>query len=366
MPASMASKHPLSMPDDLPARTTSKRRRTDGLQPSAAPDATTLDSPPAFTVPAAQNPRTIAFTAPMHAYISPQLPSMSLDTEMSSPEFSLDVSMSDPNIFTTAEPKLPTVTKRSPPLPSPSLGLSPPDHTTSSLIGIDRSLAHLDATSHGIRMQISAEERSDKGTADAYSRRVRDYVMWWDQYQHECSEQEECWTVVPAFPVTATKAALFVNHERTREKVRRQLNPQCPKLTEECCKRKPGSTETIPGSNVGKSVIQQVISALEDWRVSHHHLYKDVPEAQIRLRDDNRIRTLESAAKHNEPKRADTAQTLKASGASYGNMPIPPKNLSAVPGGPSHNPQVLARSNNGPAWGNNSIARGEPSHAAAL
>jgi hypothetical protein len=84
--------------------------------------------------------------------------------------------------------------------------------------------------------------------------------------------------------------------------------------------RKPGSAETIPGSNVGKSVIQQVISALEDWRVSHHHLYKDVPEAQIRLRDDNRIRTLESAAKHNEPKRADTAQTLKASGASYGNV----------------------------------------------
>jgi hypothetical protein len=82
--------------------------------------------------------------------------------------------------------------------------------------------------------------------------------------------------------------------------------------------RKPGTTETIPGSNVGKSVIQQVISALEDWRVNNHHLYKHVPEAQIRLRDDNRIRTLESAAKHNEPKRADSAQTLKASGASYG------------------------------------------------
>jgi hypothetical protein len=76
--------------------------------------------------------------------------------------------------------------------------------------------------------------------------------------------------------------------------------------------------ETIPGSNVGKSVIQQVISALEDWRVNNHHLYKHVPEAQIRLQDDNRIRTLESAAKHNKPKRADSAQTLKASGASYG------------------------------------------------
>jgi len=76
--------------------------------------------------------------------------------------------------------------------------------------------------------------------------------------------------------------------------------------------------ETIPGSNVGKSVIQQVISALEDWRVNNQHLYRHVPEAQIRLCDDNRIRTLESAAKHNEPKRVDSAQTLKASGASYG------------------------------------------------
>jgi hypothetical protein len=65
-------------------------------------------------------------------------------------------------------------------------------------------------------------------------------------------------------------------------------------------------------------VIQQAISALEDWRKSHHHLYKDVTEAQARLWDDIRIRTIESAAKHNEPMRVDSAQILKASGTSYG------------------------------------------------
>jgi hypothetical protein len=82
--------------------------------------------------------------------------------------------------------------------------------------------------------------------------------------------------------------------------------------------RKPGSSDTIPGSNVGKSVIQQTISALEDWRMSHHHLYLGVPEAQVRLRDDNRIRQIESAAKHDEPKRAESSQVLKASGTTSG------------------------------------------------
>jgi len=84
------------------------------------------------------------------------------------------------------------------------------------------------------------------------------------------------------------------------------------------CQWKPGSSETIPGSYVGKSVIQQAISALEDWRMSHHHLYLGVPEAQVQLRDDNRIRQIESAAKHDKPKRAESSQVLKASGTTSG------------------------------------------------
>ena len=85
--------------------------------------------------------------------------------------------------------------------------------------------------------------------------------------------------------------------------------------------------ETIPGSNISKSVIMQVINALKDWRVNNHHLYKHVPEAQVQLHDDNQIRTLESAAKHNEPKRANSAQTLKASGASYGECKFQPPDV---------------------------------------
>jgi len=84
---------------------------------------------------------------------------------------------------------------------------------------MERSLAVLDETAHQVRMQTTAQERADKGTADAYSRRVRDYVMWWDSYQQHCHEHDPVWTVVPAFPVTAVKAALFVNSETMREKV---------------------------------------------------------------------------------------------------------------------------------------------------
>jgi hypothetical protein len=69
---------------------------------------------------------------------------------------------------------------------------------------------------------------------------------------------------------------------------------------------------------VGKATISQVISALESYRLNSQHLYKNCPEAQIGLRTDARIRQFESAAKHNEPKRAEKAQIAKAAGSSLG------------------------------------------------
>ncbi|KAG1726040.1 hypothetical protein EDD22DRAFT_961520 [Suillus occidentalis] len=157
------------------------------------------------------------------------------------------------------------------------------------------SLDALDATSHAIRLRLAAEERADKGTNTAYTRHVHNYVTYWDRYQAEMVADIPAWTSVPALPISAAKVLIFLDYERMREK-------------------KPGSSDTIPGSNVGKSVIQQAISALKDWRMSHHHLYLSVPEAQVQLRDDNRIRQIESAAKHDEPKRAESSQVLKASG----------------------------------------------------
>lgn len=66
---------------------------------------------------------------------------------------------------------------------------------------------------------------------------------------------------------------------------------------------------------LGKSAIAQVISALEHHRLNNEHRYDD-PQAKISLRDDNRINTIEAAARHNEPQRAQSAQTLKATGTS--------------------------------------------------
>ena len=97
----------------------------------------------------------------------------------------------------------------------------PPPFPTVSVGGLQRSLAALDAASHAVRLRASAEERADKGTSDAYARRVRDYTAWWDVYQCQLRDEDATgtWTMIPAFPVTAAKAAMFLDHEVTREKV---------------------------------------------------------------------------------------------------------------------------------------------------
>ena len=69
---------------------------------------------------------------------------------------------------------------------------------------------------------------------------------------------------------------------------------------------------------MGKSHIVQVILALEYWRFQNHHHYKDIPEAQVSLWNDNRIHTLEACSKHNEPKWIENSQALKAAGSSSG------------------------------------------------
>jgi hypothetical protein len=43
--------------------------------------------------------------------------------------------------------------------------------------------------------------------------------MYWDLYQDKRVAKDPSWTVIPAFPVTAAKVAMFLDHEKTREKV---------------------------------------------------------------------------------------------------------------------------------------------------
>ncbi|KAJ7720340.1 hypothetical protein B0H16DRAFT_1793545 [Mycena metata] len=162
---------------------------------------------------------------------------------------------------------------------------------------IDRSLQFLESQSQAVRMEIRTKEQANKATPGTYSRHVNSYQSWWDVAEALKVSQNRNLVALPAFPIISAKVSMFLQYETTREKKKR-------------------GGETIPGSSVGKSQISQVISALEEYRRNTQHLYKDSPEAQIPLRNDERIRQFESAAKTNEPNRAAKAQVTKAAGSS--------------------------------------------------
>jgi hypothetical protein len=103
------------------------------------------------------------------------------------------------------------------PSPAPcSAAIFEPGVTSNSM---QCSLDALDATSHAIRLRLAAEERADKGTNNAYARHVRNYVTYWDRYQAEMVADNPAWTSVPALPISAAKVLIFLDYERTREKV---------------------------------------------------------------------------------------------------------------------------------------------------
>ncbi|KAJ7269115.1 hypothetical protein C8J57DRAFT_1609308 [Mycena rebaudengoi] len=160
------------------------------------------------------------------------------------------------------------------------------------------SMTLLEEESHAIRLESQAKEQGDKATSKTYSRHVSRYQDWWNLSEATKISQNPRLVAIPALPITPAKVAMFLQYESTREKKKR------------------GTAATITGSSIGKSQIAQVISALESFRLNFQHEYKSSPEAQISLRTDTRIRQFESAAKHDEPKRAEKAQITKAAGSS--------------------------------------------------
>ncbi|KAJ7445605.1 hypothetical protein FB451DRAFT_1055529 [Mycena latifolia] len=165
------------------------------------------------------------------------------------------------------------------------------------------SISLLEVESHALRLESQAKEQGDKATGKTYARHFNSYSTWWDLAEATKISKNPHLVAIPALPITAAKAAMFLQYESTREKKKR------------------GSNDTIAGSSIGKSQISQVISALESHRINFQHEHKSCPEAQIPLRTDTRIRQFESAAKHDEPKRAEKAQITKAAGSSSGNLP---------------------------------------------
>ncbi|KAI0311846.1 hypothetical protein OF83DRAFT_1177189 [Amylostereum chailletii] len=161
----------------------------------------------------------------------------------------------------------------------------------------------LEKVAQSIRQAITTKDRDRNTTGAVYERRVDKYEVWWKTNQTTLSLRMGVKELIPAFPITAAKVTLFLEYEMGREKQR-------PGISEG------GSTGQIAGSTLGKSSISGMISALEKHRKTNAFRYRAIPEAQIKLRDDECIWTLEQSAAHNEPKRIDEAQVLKASGTS--------------------------------------------------
>ncbi|KAL6300578.1 hypothetical protein BKA93DRAFT_829023 [Sparassis latifolia] len=163
---------------------------------------------------------------------------------------------------------------------------------------LQQSIAQLELESHDARVKKAKLDQDDKQTGSSYDRHVQNYIKYWTAFQTERRQKAPDEVPIPAFPITALKASFFLEYEMSREK------------------RRYGKNDTVAGSNVGKSHVSQVISALESWRRNNAYLYKEDPDAQVSLRSDIRVHTAESSAKHQEPKRIDKAQALKAVGSS--------------------------------------------------
>ncbi|KAH0832250.1 hypothetical protein J3R83DRAFT_13225 [Lanmaoa asiatica] len=107
---------------------------------------------------------------------------------------------------------------------------------------------------HEARLRLGEKEMEGKGTAKSYPRQVHNYQTWFDAAQAHVVKKDPTRVVIPAFPITATKAAMFLQHESTHEKYQRGSR-----------------SNIIEGSSLGKSHIAQVISALEKHRLNHEH-----------------------------------------------------------------------------------------------
>ncbi|KAJ7017768.1 hypothetical protein C8F04DRAFT_881970, partial [Mycena alexandri] len=110
---------------------------------------------------------------------------------------------------------------------------------------IQQSMRVLDASTHAVRLTVATQEQSEKGTEPAYRRHYSNYQTWFQMDQGLRTAQNSTWKEVPALPINATKVALFLEYETSREKKKRN------------------SSETFNGTTIGKSGILQAISALE-------------------------------------------------------------------------------------------------------
>ncbi|KAL4257053.1 hypothetical protein AB1N83_013839 [Pleurotus pulmonarius] len=160
------------------------------------------------------------------------------------------------------------------------------------------SYASLEEESHANRLAVQADMTQGKGTEAAYGRHVKDYTIFWDDNQAMRAATDPSYAVIPSFPITATKVAIYLAYATTR------------------CKRTRDGTE-IQGTTLGTESIKQLISALEHYRRTHQHesIYRECSESRLPLRNDERITTYEKASRATENQLIAESKRAKASGA---------------------------------------------------
>ncbi|THH17357.1 hypothetical protein EW146_g3440 [Bondarzewia mesenterica] len=162
------------------------------------------------------------------------------------------------------------------------------------------ALEALDQSSHAYRMGLVARNQADSETGETYARQLRRYEQWWIVFQSSQLTAGLTHAMIPVLPITAAKVTKFLDIF----------------IHADFAQVKPGSKETIPGTQVGYAQIASVISALEHWRSNHQHLYRDDPDVQRPLRSDIRIKMIEKSSRQSELKQIETSQALKATGTS--------------------------------------------------
>ncbi|KAF9498755.1 hypothetical protein BDN71DRAFT_358114 [Pleurotus eryngii] len=137
-----------------------------------------------------------------------------------------------------------------------------------------------------------------KGTEAAYTRHVRDYVAFWDVDQAARAANDQSFSIMPCFPITATKVAIYLAYATTR------------------CKRTRDGVD-IQGTTLGTESVKQMISALEHQRRMHQHesIYRQCSESHLPLRNDERITTYEKASRATESQLTAESKRTKALGA---------------------------------------------------
>ena len=82
-----------------------------------------------------------------------------------------------------------------------------------------RSMMLLEQETHKVRLRIGKKEMEGKGMVKSYPHQVCNYQTWFDVAQACTVEKDPTRVVIPAFPITTTKTAMFLHHELTCEKV---------------------------------------------------------------------------------------------------------------------------------------------------